>query len=128
MVQDFTRRDIEKATDRFPAISGLAAQYLVPFYSNEQVMREEYLGGLWRQNFAQGLAWSVQGAGSLSNSLLNTAPALSWSWASLPLRTAINMQDDFIGTKDFALLEKSGLGQGQVDNTLQVTMRGANIK
>lgn len=65
---------------------------------------------------------------SLSNSLLNTAPAPSWSWASLPLRTVIKMQDDLIGTKDFALLEKSGLGQGQADNTLHVTMRGANIK
>lgn len=65
---------------------------------------------------------------SLSNSLLNTAPAPSWSWASLPLRTVTKMQDDLIGTKDFALLEKSGLGQGQADNTLRVTMRGANIK
>ena len=33
-----------------------------------------------------------------------------------------------IGTKSFALLEKSGLGQGQADTTLQVTMRDASIK
>ena len=38
------------------------------------------------------------------------------------------MQDDFVGTSNFALLEKSGLGQGQADNTIQVTMRGADIK
>lgn len=128
IVQDYTRRDIENVKDRFLAISGLAAQYLVPFCSNEKVKREEYLGGLWRQTFAQDLAWSVQDAGKLSNSLRNTAPAPSWSWASLPLRTVIKMQDNFIGTKNFALLEKSGLGQGQADNTLQVTMRGADIK
>lgn len=125
IVQDYTRRDMDKVTDRFPAISGLAAQYLVPFCSNEKVKREEYLAGLWRQTFAQDLAWSVQGAGRL---IRNTAPAPSWSWASLPLRTVIKMQDDFIGTETFALLEKSGLGQGQDDNTLQVAMRGAEIK
>ncbi|MCJ1346506.1 hypothetical protein MMC31_004723 [Peltigera leucophlebia] len=128
MIQDYTRRDIENVGDRFNAISGLAAQYLVPFCSNGKVKREEYLAGLWRQTFAQDLAWSVRSAGSLSKSLRNTAPAPSWSWASLPLRTIIKMQDDFIGTKDFALLEKSGLGQGQADDTLQVTMRGADIK
>lgn len=128
IVQDYTRRDIKNVTDRFLAISGLAAQYLVPYCSNEKVKREEYLGGLWRQTFAQDLAWSVQDAGNLSNSLRNTAPAPSWSWASLPLRTVVKMQYDFIGTKTFALLEKSRLGQGQADNTLQVTMRGADIK
>lgn len=128
IVQDYTRRDIEKVEDRFLAISGLAAQYLVPFCSNEKVKREEYLGGLWRQTFAQDLTWSVQDAGKLSNSLRDSAPAPSWSWASLPLRTVMKMQDNFIRTKNFALLEKSGLGQGQADNTLQVTMRGADIK
>ena len=128
IVQDYTRRDIQNVADRFLAISGLAAQYLVPFCSNEKVKREEYLAGLWRQTFAHDLAWSVQDAGNLCNSLLNTAPAPSWSWASLPLRTLIKFQDDFIGTNSFALLEKSGLGQGQADSTLQVTMRGADIK
>lgn len=128
IVQDYTRRDIENVADRFLAISGLAAQYLVPFCSNGKVKREEYLAGLWRQTFAHGLAWSVQEAGKLCNSLRDTTPAPSWSWASLPLRTAIKMQDNFIGTNNFALLEKSGLGQGQADNILQVTMRGADIK
>lgn len=128
IVQDYTRRDIHNVMDRFLAISGLAAQYLVPFCSNGKVKREEYLAGLWRQTFAHDLAWSVKSAGSLSNSLCKTAPAPSWSWASLPLRTAIKMQDDFIGTNNFALLEKSGVGQGQADDTLQVAMRGAYIK
>ena len=128
IVQDYTRRDIENVKDRFLVISGLAAQYLVPFCSNKKVKREEYLGGLWRQTFAQDLAWLVQDAGKLSNSLRNTAPAPSWSWASLPLHKVIKMQDNFICTKNFALLEKSGLGKGQADNTLQVTMRGADIK
>lgn len=130
IVQDYSRRDIKNVTDRFLAISGLAAQYLVPFCSNGKVKREEYLAGLWRQTFAHDLAWSVQGARKVCNSLCKTAaPAPSWSWASLPLPTAITMQDDFVGTNNFALLEKSGLGQGQADDdTLQVTMRGADTK
>lgn len=126
IVRDYTRRDMYRATDRFPAICGLAVQYLVPFCSNGQVKREEYLAGLWRQTFAQDLAWMVQGAGSLSKNLRNIAP--SWSWASLPLRTVVNMQHEFIETTAFTLLETSRLGKGEADDVLGVAQRGAEIK
>jgi Heterokaryon incompatibility protein (HET) len=85
MVRDFTRRDMYDANDKFPAMSGLAAQYLVYFKRGNRVQGQEYLAGLWRQSFAQDLAWSVARAGKFDISTLAIAP--TWSWASLPLRT-----------------------------------------
>lgn len=130
LVQDYTRRSLFKPKqDRFDAISGLAAQYLVPFCSNNIVRDQEYLAGLWRLTFAQDLAWSVQGTVSYRNSLRDIVPAPSWSWASLPLCTVINMPNDFTATGEFTLLEGSGLEQeGQSDDVLSVAKRGALVR
>ena len=127
IVIDFTRRDMYYGGDRFPAISGLAAQYLHPNTKKKVVHGQEYLAGLWRKTFAKDLAWSVQRLKRPSESLLYVAPA--WSWALVPLCTTTTMQHDFTSTGKFELLEGPQLGKkGQSDDVLDVAKRGALVK
>ncbi|KAL8905424.1 MAG: hypothetical protein Q9207_002664 [Kuettlingeria erythrocarpa] len=93
LVMAYTRRGMCDSDDRFRAISGLATQYLVPYLHGDRVSGQEYLAGLWRKTMAQELAWSMPDGtpkrpGSIS--LLHQAPV--WSWASVPLESAIVMQ------------------------------------
>ena len=127
LVEDYIRRDLSCSKDRFDAISGLAAQYLVPFCVDKEVKDQEYLAGLWRLTFAQDLTWSVESAAKYEENLRNVVPA-SWSWASLPLRTIIKFQDDFTPNSDFTLMEGSRLGQrDQSDDVLSVVQRGSKV-
>lgn len=113
--------------DRFPALSGLAAQYFYPYTVEGNVRGQEYLAGLWRKTFAKDLAWSVQCPNHPSGSLLYVAPA--WSWASVPLCTTTTMQHKFTSTDEFELLEESQLEKaGQSDKVLNVAKQGALIK
>ena len=47
--------------DRFPTLSGLAAQYLQNYVDDDTkyVLGERYLAGLWQSHFAYDLAWAV---------------------------------------------------------------------
>ena len=127
LVEDYLRRDLSEPKDRFDAISGLAAQYLVPFCSDNKVKVQEYLAGLWRLTFAQDLSWSVESAASYRNNLRNIVSA-TWSWASLPLCTIIRTHDKFTPSSDFTLLEESRLEQeNQPDDVLSVVKRGSEV-
>ncbi|KIW68576.1 hypothetical protein PV04_04514 [Phialophora macrospora] len=107
LVESYCQRDMTKSSDRFRAISGLAAQYLrVYLNSDNQFSGQEYLAGLWRETFAEDLAWSVRIAKDPRKALMDLAP--SWSWASLPLCSRISTKEPFASTKekdDFVLLE-----------------------
>ena len=78
LVRAFVKRNIFNTSDRFPAIMGLAVQYLGPYTDeNEEVKGQEYLAGLWRHTFAQDLSWSVQAPGAPERRLDSIAP--TWS-------------------------------------------------
>ena len=127
LVKDYAKRDMVKSTDRFPAISGLAVRYISLYEEQGLVRGEEYLAGLWRQTFAQGLAWSSEVVKPPSHNQWSIAPR--WSWASVPLCSDIITQAEWEPVSDFELLEMPNLGQkGQSDESLEVVKRGASVK
>lgn len=127
LVKAYAKRDLFQSTDRFPAFSGLAVRYISLYEEKGLVKREEYLAGLWRQTFAQGLAWSVEDAKHPSHNLWSIAP--TWSWGSVPLRSDIITQPIFEPIGEFELLEKPNLGrQGQQDTPPKVVERGALVR
>lgn len=103
IVEAYTRRDLVAPKDRFLAIAGLAVRFYNAKAGSSSgggssgdgddndddddaaavTVTEEYLAGLWRDDFARHLAWSVVSAVDPSQNLQHIAP--SWSWASLPL-------------------------------------------
>lgn len=76
-------------------MSGLAR-----IFQQAYAEKDEYIAGLWRQDFAQGLLWLVDGSSETSKAQEYWAP--SWSWASIagtvhwPTRTIPrHKRDDF---------------------------------
>ncbi|KAG8530989.1 uncharacterized protein KY384_004346 [Bacidia gigantensis] len=127
LVKTYAKRFITRNEDRFPAMAGLAIQYLEPFVENGKVVKEEYLAGLWRQSFLQGLTWSIEVAKEPEQNLWSIAP--SWSWASTPPGSDIETQHPNEPIETFKLLERTRLGQdGQNDDSLEIVTRGASIK
>lgn len=103
LVQAYCLRNLTKSSDRFRAISGLAAQYLRVYLNKDnRFSGQEYLAGLWRASFAEDLAWSALAASHPHKALTDFAP--SWSWASLPLCTRINTKPPHSPVNDFILL------------------------
>ncbi|MCJ1437644.1 hypothetical protein MMC27_007031 [Xylographa pallens] len=128
LVQAYVKRNIFDSADRFPAIMGLAVQYLGPYTDeNEEVRGQEYLAGLWRHTFAHDLSWSVQAPGVPGSRLDSVAP--TWSWASMPVCSDIATQNIIEPTSGFALLENWWLGSsGDLYKAPKVVKRGAEIK
>ena len=128
LVKAYVKRNIFNIHDRFPAIMGLAVQYLGPYTDeNEDVRGQEFLAGLWRHTFAQDLSWSVQTPGVPKRRLDSVAP--TWSWASIPVCSDIATQNMVEPTSEFTLLEDSRLGSGgDSDKASEVVKRGAKIK
>ena len=127
LVRAYAKRDLFQPIDRFPAFSGLAVRYISLYEEGGLVKGEEYLAGLWRQRFAQGLAWSTGVAKPTSHNLWFIAP--TWSWASVPLCSDIITQPMFESIDAFKFLEKPKLGmQGQRDEPLEVVKRGATVR
>ncbi|KAF2429693.1 HET-domain-containing protein [Tothia fuscella] len=84
IVESYARRDIGKTVDRFRAISGVASRYYQALLG-----RDQYVGGLWRNNFAELLAWQVIKPATRADRDSVLAAIASWSWASLPIKTGI---------------------------------------
>lgn len=107
LVEAYCLRNMTFSTDRFRAISGLAAQYLSVYLTkNNKIWDQEYFAGLWRTTFAQDLAWSVQTASDPGKALTKFAP--SWSWGSLPLCNRIMAKESFDSVDSFNLLDEPG--------------------
>lgn len=71
LIDNYSARNLTKASDKFPAFSGIA-QRLQPVLG-------DYLAGLWRRDIVRGLWWVKNvGGGPVSE---YRAP--SWSWASV---------------------------------------------
>lgn len=85
IVRSYALRNMTNPNDRLRALSGLAAKYLS---ANN---RDKYLAGIWALNLPEGLAWKVNQA--VSSDGKENDPKVpkwpSWSWAVLPLQTAI---------------------------------------
>ncbi|KAF2836032.1 hypothetical protein M501DRAFT_997254 [Patellaria atrata CBS 101060] len=87
IVYNFTRRDLTYATDRLPAVAGIAS-------SLSAWTGDKYAGnaGIWLSDLIGGLAW-YRGNGNSESTRLQNAP--SWSWASVtaPIDTLLKRTD-----------------------------------
>ena len=138
LIEDYVQRSLFRGTDRFPALSGLAVQYLTAnrfFTTNDSLTRhpEEYVAGLWRGTFAADLVWSVMPsprACSDDEHLRSEAP--SWSWASLPLKTKTSIgYPGFKEAECFHLLSvtfKAGYKRKEhLEDPLELVKQGALV-
>lgn len=71
LVDNYSARNLTKASDKFPAFSGIV-QRLQPVLG-------DYLAGLWRRDIIRGLWWVKEAGGGP----VSEYRAPSWSWASV---------------------------------------------
>lgn len=69
----YGQRKLTKATDKFPAMSGLAKLF-------ERALDAQYVAGLWSNNIIEGLSWQGLGRRQPTSTTQYIGP--SWSWAS----------------------------------------------
>ncbi|KAF2500607.1 HET-domain-containing protein [Lophium mytilinum] len=72
-LRDYTRRFLTFPGDKFPAISGVAADF-------GAVYQSDYLAGLWKSALPKDLLWS-SARSDISRPTVHRAP--SWSWAAV---------------------------------------------
>ncbi|TGO07795.1 hypothetical protein BTUL_0246g00020 [Botrytis tulipae] len=76
IVEEYTRLDITRETDRLSALAGLATRASI-FRPGDQ-----YMAGMWRKTIAEDLAWYTRPEKSSRRPVTkNQAP--TWSWTSL---------------------------------------------
>ncbi|KAK7191115.1 HET-domain-containing protein [Paraphaeosphaeria sporulosa] len=85
IVKSYALRDMSNLEDRLGALSGLAARYL------SANPLDKYLAGIWEKNLPEGLAWKVERVAEAKDEKPDPKTPVwpSWSWAVLPVRTAI---------------------------------------
>jgi len=80
IVEEYSTRALTRATDRLPALSGLASQL-------EIVLNSEYMAGIWR-NDIKGLLWVFKESGPYAQQarrLSEEEPSWSWSSYTVPI-------------------------------------------
>jgi hypothetical protein len=78
LIEHYTQLHLSFQSDRLAAISGLATKFSKSFDS------DEYICGLWRNDFVRGLTWYVSSGKMSKPSLLQEVYiAPSWSWGSV---------------------------------------------
>lgn len=92
IVTSYAMRDMTNLTDRLKALSGLATKYL------DASIGDQYLAGIWANTLAKGLAWRVvqviESGIDEKGATVAALPWPSWSWAVLPVRSAIHVGYD----------------------------------
>ena len=83
LIEDYTLRSITAATDKLPALSGLAKRH--------QERNVQYLAGIWSSQFPGALLWQstdplAKRLSKVSKDATYIAP--SWSWASIQGRAS----------------------------------------
>ncbi|KAH7328879.1 heterokaryon incompatibility protein-domain-containing protein [Stachybotrys elegans] len=93
LLREYTERNLTKATDKLPAISGIAS--LVG-----ERLGCQYVAGLWSDALVYGLAWKNSELWEVGSTAEYTGP--SWSWASY---AGIVRADTFRCWRDAARIE-----------------------
>lgn len=74
IARQYSHRRLSHASDKLPALSGLAAEF-------HNHTGDSYLAGLWKGDLAGGLLWAASTMEKLQKTTEYRAP--SWSWASV---------------------------------------------
>jgi hypothetical protein len=75
-INAYSQRDLYDNGDKFPAIAGLAKTFA-------DVFRQEYVAGLWKDTFIEGLLWRRNNRTETLKRFRDKYVAPSWSWASV---------------------------------------------
>lgn len=83
-VSEYSKRKLTFATDKLPALVGLATHFLDTevLVSGAHDPTSRYLAGLWSNDIVRGLCWELRPS-EFSSSRPDGYRAPSWSWASL---------------------------------------------
>lgn len=107
ILEAYSRCALTDPSDKFVAISGVAKDFA-------KIIDDEYLAGLWRRDFINGLLWSATPEDSYEVDVIKAIRpkvyrAPSWSWASLDapsLRTQLvhyDMRGDYAEVLDVGI-------------------------
>lgn len=121
VASSYVLRQLSHKEDRFPALSGLASRYYLAQKD------DEYIAGLWRNTFAEDLAWCVIQPRVCQKCESQREITSSWSWASLPFLTSTHFKPNFsnLPPSHFELLEKKHV---QDDDPTAAVRRGAAVR
>ncbi|KAF2846282.1 HET-domain-containing protein [Plenodomus tracheiphilus IPT5] len=86
IVEQYSTRNLTVASDKLPAISGIASKI-------RKATHSDYLAGLWKGNLALDLLWQASPSG-LDSFALDKWRAPSWSWASLDTAISYTTLED----------------------------------
>lgn len=124
LVEQYTSRRLTVATDRLPAMSGLAAAV-----GNH--LPSGYLAGIWQSRLSSQMlwysAWIVQSDSDAYSQTLEDDYAPSWTWASVPGSIVFDLNDDVrrssqvwqVVSVDFNHLDIGHFGRGKGSITLE---------
>jgi len=90
IVNEFTRRNITRGSDRLPALSGIAKQIQLE-------TGDEYLAGLWKKDLRYDMLWKVSILFSKETDEWKRPAnyrAPSWSWASIEGPIEMNLKNN----------------------------------
>lgn len=74
MVQEYTQRNLSFASDRLPAMAGLAGEM-------GERLSMTYCAGIWKESLPLGLLWEVAHMALIGRPINEPKIAPSWSWA-----------------------------------------------
>ena len=77
LVEVYSHLNLTHATDRLPALSGLASNF-------QRATGARYLAGIWQEDIYRALAWQVEMRPSREPPIISTSECIapSWSWAA----------------------------------------------
>lgn len=123
IVKSYAARNMTNLNDRLRALSGLAAKYL----SADRT--DQYLAGIWAKNLPEGLAWKV--VHTVDNSDKKFSPLASywpsWSWAVLPMQTAIDTNVTSARSAIFRLVDDNSTTEANA-NIEEAVQKGEIVK
>jgi len=127
IVKSYALRSMSNLSDRFTALSGLAAKYL------SASRGDEYLAGLWANHLAEGLSWRLHQAIEVDSNevdpMIVSPPWPSWSWAVLPLQTAIETNAKSARSSFFQrVVDDGNKTAGARSSADDVVRRGEQVK
>ncbi|KAH8885610.1 HET-domain-containing protein [Thozetella sp. PMI_491] len=114
VLRDFSRCALTVPADKFVAISGVVKEF-------QRLLEDEYLAGLWRGYFVQGLLWYTLGTDE-RNSAFRPAVyrAPSWSWAAVegPITMAhiVPLQKSYVDLLDVQVKSRGADATGELES------------
>lgn len=90
ILEQYSKRNLTVASDKFPALSGIAAQFA-------RLTSDKYVHGLWERDLKVGLLWRCEEPKNAHRPQEFRAP--TWSWAALDGDISLNFsKHSFVGT------------------------------